>query len=212
MPQTIYRIGHSLFRVTGQLAFGYRVIHPERLIEDGPALIASNHASFLDPPMVGIAYDDPIWYLAHKTLFRHPFFNWLYRHWQSIPVDQDNPDFTSLKTIIKKLREGDRVLIFPEGQRSFDGELLEGQPGVGLVIAKSRAPVQPVRLFGTHEAMARGRSWPRLRRITLVVGEPIYFTDEELKAKGKDEYQALANRVMDAIAALELPEGREPGW
>jgi len=205
----VYWCGYTLFKGIAKFFFSYEIVHRERLVEDGATLVASNHASFLDPPMVGIAYRSAIYYLARKTLFRG-FFGWLYRNWNSIPVDQERADFTSLKTIIKLLKKGERVVVFPEGQRSWDGTLLEGQPGVGLVIAKAGVPVQPVRLFGTFEALGRGIHWPRVVRITLVVGEPIMVRPEDFDERGKDLYRAMSDHVMAAISALELPPGREP--
>jgi 1-acyl-sn-glycerol-3-phosphate acyltransferase len=117
---------------------------------------------------------------------------------------------SALKTIIRLVRAGNGVMLFPEGTRSPDGNLQPGKPGVGLIIAKTRAPVQPMRIFGAHEACPKGSGSIRLTPITIVVGEPIFFTKEELDPKnyGGDEralYQALSDRVMAAIASLQLP-------
>ncbi len=201
----IYRINHTLSRIAAHLWMDYRVIGREKLIEHGPALIVSNHVSYLDPPMVGIAYRSAIWYLARKSLFRG-FGAWLYPRLQCIPVDQDGPDMTGLKNIIRLLKEGERVLLFPEGSRSFDGSLQKGEAGVGLVIAKAQVPVQPVRLFGTYEAMPRGGAFIRPGKVRLVVGDPLVFTPDELAGKGKDLYARLAGRVMEEIGKLEPPQ------
>ncbi len=201
----VYRTVHTLCRIAARLWFDYRVVHRERLIESGPALIVCNHVSYFDPPMVGIAYRKAIWFLARKTLLRG-VGGWIYPRLQVVPVDQDNPDMTALKNIIRLLQRGERVLLFPEGARSWDGLPKPPEPGVGLVIAKAGVPVQPVRLFGTHEAMPRGASFPRPAKIRLVVGDPIAFTPEELAGKGKNHYTHLAARAMDAVTALTLPE------
>ena len=103
------------------------------------------------------------------------------------------------------------MVVFPEGERTRTGEFLKGKPGVGLIIAKAGAPVQPVRLFGTFEALPRGVHWLRCYRVTLVIGDPITFTKDDLKKEGvatKDNYQAVADRVMEAISKIELPEHR----
>lgn len=200
-----YRVCHTLARSIAHVWFDHKVIHPERLIEDGPALIVCNHVSFIDPPMVGIAYRKPIWFLARKSLFRG-FGAWLYPRLNVIPVDQEQPDMTGLKNIIRLLQKGERVLLFPEGSRSWDGAPQAGEPGVGLVIAKTGVPVQPLRLFGAHEAMPRGTTLPRPGRVRLVVGHPVVFSAEERAARDRDGYTRLSNQVMQAIAALELPE------
>lgn len=201
--KTIYWFCYTLWQKCFIAFFSYRVIGKEKLVTEGPVLIASNHESFLDPPLVGIAYDKEVYYLARKTLFRG-FGAWLYPRLNSIPVDQERPDMTSLKTIIKLLKQGQQVVVFPEGARTLDGELQEGQPGTGLIVAKSKAVVQPVRIFGARQALPRGSSKMNFCPITLVVGDPITFSPEELKAKGREEYQKISDKIMEEIAKLEM--------
>ncbi len=202
--KTVYWAGVTLFRAATTALFGYRVIGREKLVQEGGVLIASNHESFLDPPLIGIAYDKEVYYLARKTLFKG-FFKWLYTNWNAVPVDQDRPDMSSLKRIIKILRSGERVVVFPEGARTLDGELGPAEAGIGLIVAKSKATVQPMRLFGPRECLPRGSGRLRLRPITVVVGDPIEFTAEELAAKGRDGYQVLSDRIMAEIGKIELP-------
>ncbi len=201
--KTIYWFCYTLWQKCFIAFFSYRVIGKEKLVTEGPVVIASNHESFLDPPLVGIAYDQEVYYLARKTLFRG-FGAWLYPRLNSIPVDQERPDMTSLKTIIKLLKQDQQVVVFPEGARTLDGELQEGQPGTGLIVAKSKAVVQPVRIFGARQALPRGSGKLNFCPITLVIGDPITFTPEELKAKGRDDYQKIADRIMSEIAKLEM--------
>lgn len=201
--KTIYWFCYTLWKLCFVCFFSYRVVGKEKLLTDGPVLIASNHESYLDPPLVGIGYDKAVYYLARKTLFRG-FGAWLYPRLNSIPVDQDRPDMTSLKTIIKLLREGNQVVIFPEGSRTLDGELQPAEAGTGLIVAKTRATVQPVRIFGARDALPRGSNKIRFCPITLVVGDPIEFSDEELKAKGRDDYQKISDKIMQAISEIEL--------
>jgi len=111
---------------------------------------------------------------------------------------------TSLKTIIKLLRAGNQVVVFPEGARTLDGELQKAEAGTGLIVAKSKAVVQPVRIFGARDALPRGTNKLRFRPITLVIGDPITFTAEELKAKGRDDYQKISDKIMQSISELEL--------
>lgn len=111
---------------------------------------------------------------------------------------------TSLKTIIKLLREGNQVVVFPEGSRTLDGELQPAEAGTGLIVAKSKAVVQPVRIFGARDALPRGSSKINFCPITLVVGDPIEFSEEELKAKGRDDYQKISDKIMKAISEIEL--------
>ncbi len=198
----IYWTGWMAFGAAFRTVFGLRIIGSEHLVTEGPVLVASNHQSFLDPPLIGNLYKDEMVFLARKTLFRG-FFKWLYPQWNAIPVDQERPDMASLKTIIRKLKEGHRVLVFPEGARTLDGSLGEAAPGIGLIAAKSGVPIQPVRIEGARDALPRGSSRIRFARITVTVGPPILLTPQEIKeASGKEGYNLLAKRIMDAIAAL----------
>jgi 1-acyl-sn-glycerol-3-phosphate acyltransferase len=201
-----YAIGKQLFSELAHGLFDFRIVNESGLHFDGPALICSNHASFLDPPFIGQAFPDAIHFFARKTLFNNPLVGKVLRSWQSIPIDRDKPDPSSLKTTIRLLKSGGRVLMFPEGTRTFDGNLLPAEPGVGLFIAKAAAPVLPVRIHGTFEALSRNHQFPRPTSITLVVGE-LYKPDlaslSHLPAK--DLYKHLADEVMARIAALPLP-------
>ncbi|MBT8036879.1 MAG: 1-acyl-sn-glycerol-3-phosphate acyltransferase [Verrucomicrobiae bacterium] len=201
--KTIYWFCYTLWKMCFVCFFSYRIIGKEKLVTDGPVLIASNHESFLDPPLVGIAYSKEVYFLARKTLFRG-LGAWLYPRLNSIPIDQDRPDMTSLKTIIKLLKKGNQVIVFPEGARTLDGELQPAEAGTGLMVAKSKAVVQPVRIFGARKALPRGSGKMNFCPITVVVGDPIVFTPEELKARGRDDYQKISNRIMEEIGKLTL--------
>lgn len=200
----VYWIGHTTFKAGARAFFQFRVIGREKLLEDRGVLVVSNHESFVDPPLVGIAFEKATYYLARKTLFKG-IFAWIYKKWQAIPVDQEKPDMTSLKRIIKLLKSGERVIIFPEGARTLDGNLQAAQAGTGLIVAKSKAMVQPVRIFGAREALPRGSGKMRFVPITIVVGDPIEFTAEELAAKDRGGYQKIADRIMAEIGKIELP-------
>lgn len=198
----IYWLGWMSFGSAFRTLFGLRIIGEENLVQEGAVLVASNHESFLDPPLVGNLYKTEMVFLARKTLFKG-LAKWVYPQWNAIPVDQDRPDMASLKTIIRKLKEGNRVLVFPEGARTLDGNLGEAAPGIGLIAAKSGAVIQPIRIRGARVALPRGSSRIRFARITVSVGKPIRLTPEEIKqSSDKQGYDLLAKRIMAAIAEL----------
>lgn len=205
----VYRICRTLSRTLAEAALDYRVIHPERLLHRGSVLICANHVSFLDPPLAGVIYPGPVHYLARKTLLSNPFARWLLPRLHVTPIDQDRPGFAGLKTIIKLLGEDKKVLIFPEGARSADGIIQPAQPGTGLIVAKSRVPVLPIRIFGAYEALPIGSARFRRNTVTIVIGHPIRF-DQETLPDGKDAYQQISDRIMHAIAALQCPPDRIP--
>jgi len=198
----IYWLGWMSFGAAFRSLFGLRVTGGEHLVTEGAVLVAANHQSYLDPPLISCLYNDEMFFLARKTLFTRTS-RWLYTKWNAIPVDQNRPDMASLKTIIRKLKDGHRVLVFPEGERTNDGDIGEAAPGIGLVAAKSGAVIQPVRISGAREALPRGSARVRFARITVAIGRPIRLTPAELGApNGKEDYERIARRIMAAIAAL----------
>ena len=200
-----YWVGYHLSKLLARIFFRLRVVYPERMINHGPVILASNHQSFLDPPLVGSVSDRGIYFLARKSLLDGWFFGWILPKLNVIPVDSETGrDRTALKALIRILRAGQGTVVFPEGQRTVDGELQAAQPGLGLVIAKTLAPVVPMRVFGAFAAWPIHQKWPRPGRVTIVVGEPIHFTPQEVESGGKEVYQRLSQRVMDAIAGLSL--------
>jgi 1-acyl-sn-glycerol-3-phosphate acyltransferase len=199
-----YWLGYHLSRLVGRLFFHFRVIHRERMLQSGPVILAMNHQSYLDPPLAGTACDRAIYFLARRTLLDVPPLGWLLPKLNVIPVNQESIDRSALKTLIRVLKAGNAALVFPEGSRTVDGSLQPAEPGLGLIIAKTLAPVVPMRIFGAHEALPRGGGGVHLVPITVVVGEPILFTAADLEQPGKDLYRRLSQRVMDAIAALRL--------
>jgi 1-acyl-sn-glycerol-3-phosphate acyltransferase len=121
-----------------------------------------------------------------------------------IPVNQEGVDRSAIKAVIRALQAGNGVLMFPEGSRTVDGNLQAAEPGLGLIIAKTLAPVVPMRIFGAREALPRGGGRLRFVPITIMIGEPISFTAADLQRPGKNLYAELSDRVMKAISALRL--------
>jgi 1-acyl-sn-glycerol-3-phosphate acyltransferase len=199
-----YWFGYHFSRLVGQVFFRFRILHRERMIQTGPVILAMNHESYFDPPLAGNACDRPIYFLARRNLLEVPLLGRVLPKLNVIPVDQEGIDRRALKTLIQVVRAGHGALVFPEGSRTLDGQLQPGMPGIGLVIAKTRAPVVPMRIFGAHEALPREGGRLRFRPITLVVGEPIRFSDADLEGSGKEVYGRLSQRVMDAIAQIQL--------
>lgn len=199
-----YWLGYSFFKLCARAFFNYRVIGAEKLYLPGGALVVSNHASFLDPPFVGVAFDEDIHYFAKKTLFNNPVMGAIIRSWNAFPVDQDKPDMGSLRTVIRLLKSGSKVLIFPEGSRCLDGQFLPGLPGAGLIVAKSGVPVIPVRIFGTYEALPRGGKTLNPSEITVVCGHPWHYDPAKYTCEGKELYQRISDDLMEQIGALSM--------
>ncbi len=198
-----YRLGWIFFRAFFALYSRARYHHPERVPREGPVILASNHASFLDPPLVGSGLRRMVNYLARDTLFHAPLVGAVLRSWKVVPVDRDGGGGAGLKAILERLLNGGVILLFPEGTRSIDGQLRPARAGIGLTVIKSVAPVVPVRVFGTYEAYGRHLKWPRPRRLTVKYGQPMDFKAlrEEAKTCPKPRLKAIYQQVADEIMA-----------
>ncbi len=204
-----YAITWYLGRWIFALLFRWRVCHPERVPAEGPVILAANHASFMDPPLIGCAILRPVNYLARDTLFRFPVVGWYLRALNAVPVDRDGGGGSGLKAILDRLLRGGGIVLFPEGTRTADGTLQRARSGIGLTVIKSTAPVVPVRVFGTFEAWGRDRKLPRPHGIAVKYGKPMDFAALRAEAKVcskarlKEIYQQVADELMAAIGRLE---------
>jgi 1-acyl-sn-glycerol-3-phosphate acyltransferase len=206
-----YRIAWNLFRLTYATYFHWRVRGTENVPLTGPVILASNHASFLDPPLIGSALKRDLNYLGRESLFRFPVVGRILRSWNSVPVDRDGGGARGLRVILDRLLAGGGIILFPEGTRTPDGNLQPARSGIGLTVIKSEAPVVPVRVFGTFEAYGRHLTIPRPKRVSVVYGKPIDFSALRAEAKTcpkdrlKQIYQEVADRIMVEIGALKAP-------
>ena len=195
-----YLLGYSLSKALAKTFFNYRVIGAENMIEEGPCIIAANHCSFFDPPLVGVACKRAIHYLARKSLLEWPILGPIFPDLNVIPVDRKNADRSALMGAIRVVKNGGAVLIFPEGTRSPDGNLQDAQPGIGMIVAKTGAPVVPVRVSGSYQAFPRDRRVPRGLPIVVKVGSCIHFPTR--KTDAREYYQRTSDQILGAINAL----------
>ena len=170
-------------------------------IPKGGALLASNHISYLDPPLVAIASPDEVHFLARETLF-HGLFGKFITKLNSHPVSDDH-NLNTLRLLVKLVNQGNKVVIFPEGARSFDGEIQEIKSGIGLIMSSSKKPIVPVYLEGVFSIWPREKSWPRLRgKVTVHFGKPLLWEDFANLPKGEVQVK-IAGSLKRALAALK---------
>jgi len=182
--------------------FGLRVRGAEHVPASGPALIVSNHQSILDPPVIGGAARRQIYFLAKAELFRIPMFGSLIRALHARPVRREGSDPGALRTAAQLLGEGKALLVFPEGTRSLNGRLGEGKPGVGMLAVTSGAPVVPVYVSGTLEALPKGSAWPRRSQVSVSFGPALHFKPRN-GAGRKERYREAAMEMMRGLAELQ---------
>ena len=211
----IYLLGWSFFRIFFRVYNRCHVYNRENVPANGPVILASNHASFIDPPLIGSSTHREINYLARETLFRFPVIGSVLKAVNAVPVDREGGGAAGLRAILDRLLGGGAIILFPEGTRTPDGRLQAAKSGIGLTVIKSDAPVVPVRVFGTFEAFSRHHSFPRPRKITVKFGRPIDFSNLRAEAKScskqrlKQIYQEIADEIMRAISGIEPKDGGE---
>ncbi len=177
----------------------YRIrIHGERNIpEEGGLMLLANHQSHLDPPFIGSACRRRMNFLARKTLFQPPL-SWLIGSLDAIPLDQEGIGLSGIKETLKRLKGGEPVLIFPEGSRSWDGEMQPLMPGFCALARRSRVPLVPAGIAGAHEGYARGTRLPRTGCVHIVFGRPIQ--PEEIAGLADEQLLALVEeRIRDCF-------------
>jgi 1-acyl-sn-glycerol-3-phosphate acyltransferase len=198
-------VGYDAFRVFARL-FGtalYRLRWQgsEHYPATGGALICSNHQSYLDPVLVGLTCSRRMNYLARDTLFKNPVLAPLIRFLDAIPIDREGGGLAGLKETLRRLKAEEQVLIFPEGTRTQDGEVLPLKPGFCSVTRRSKVPLVPVGLDGAYQAWPRTARLPRLGRIAIVVGEPMSpdliasLTDEQVVEELQSRIQECHRRA-----------------
>ena len=204
-----YRLGWILTRLFASAYCPCRYHNPENVPLAGPVILASNHVSFIDPPLVGSGLSRPLNYLARESLFRIPVLSRLLHQVNAVPVDRDGGGAAGLRAILDRRLAGGAILLFPEGTRSPDGDLRRGRSGIGLTVIESSAPVVPVRVFGTFQAWGRHRKFPRPHRLAVKYGRPLSFATLRAEAdccskpRLKAIYQQVADQIMDAICRLQ---------
>src|SRR5438045_7998395 len=132
----LYFLGWIFFRALYKFYFGWRVYNPERVPLKGPVILAANHASYIDPPLVGAGVRRGINYLAREDLFRFPVVGWVLRKWNSVPVDREGGGAKGLKAILDRLLAGGAIILSPEGTRTSYGKLQSARSGLGRTVRK----------------------------------------------------------------------------
>ncbi len=203
----LYGLCHYWIRVASDMFFRGPVSGLENLPPTGAFLIAANHASHLDPPLIGSHVPRQMCFFARKTLWSGRAASWWLDTVGTIPVDRDGgQDVGALKRVLRALADGKVMILFPEGTRSRDGRLQPPKPGVGFIVCKTRVPVVPARIFGSFEAFGKGMKLPRLGSpVRVVFGKPIPPSVYDDPSAGKERYQRASERIMTEIARLQPP-------
>jgi 1-acyl-sn-glycerol-3-phosphate acyltransferase len=201
-----YGFFHFVAATVHSMWFRGEVAGTDHFPATGPFLIASNHASHVDPPFVGCQVARQMRFFARKSLWDSKPLAWWLDQVETIPVERDSGDIGAIKKVLQALKEDRAVVLFPEGTRSPDGRLQKAKGGVGLMACKTGVPVVPCRVYGSFEAFGKGRKLPNFGTpVTIVFGPPITAAEYDDPSLGKARYETAAQRIMDRIAALPVP-------
>ena len=204
--EPLYGFSHAIIKIIYEVFFRGEIAGLENLPAKGGYIVASNHASLLDPPMVGLYLPQQVAFFARKTLWKPGFASWWLDNVGTIPVDRDGgTDVAAIRRVLQTLRQGKVVILFPEGTRSRDGKLQPPKPGIGLIACRTGSPVVPARVFGSFDAFGRDATLHLGSPVSIRYGPPLRPEDYDRPDDGKERYMRTAQRIMAAIAGIEAP-------
>jgi len=190
-----------------KLAFRLRFEGREYEPKDAPFLVAANHASILDPPLVGMGLRHQSAYMAKDDLFDVPVLGPWLRSIGSFPVRRGAPDRKAIRRSLEVLEQGGVLVIFPEGTRSPDGRLRDPEPGAAMIALRTGVRVLPAAVVNSHRILPKGAHWPRFQRVVVRYGPPMAVP----RIEGRLDHTLLeewGQRIMAEIARLLPPDQR----
>lgn len=197
-----YQACWSVISPTVRALWRVRTEGKRHIPKKGPAILASNHLSFLDHFVVGSVVRRQIFYISKIEHFERPIRRWLFERWGVIPLRRGASDQEAFQRSLGVLKDGKLFCIYPEATRSLDGKLHKGHTGAARLHLLSGAPIIPVGMVGTFKALPKGKSWPRFNKLRVKFGPPLTFPLLREKADDRATLQTVTNEVMKAIQAL----------
>jgi len=194
-----YYIGKPILKFLFSLLFRYEVHGKGNIPSNCGVIIASNHLSYLDPPLLGAALPRKPIFIAKAPLFKIPILGRFIALF-SLPVDRINPKPSTFKSAARALKKGYLVVIFPEGGRSATGQFLQAQKGIGLLSAITKAPIVPTLIEGTEKALPVGARFVKPAKLKVTFGKPIYPSSDKDKNEIEEE---ITSTIMERIKQLK---------
>ncbi|UCH12428.1 MAG: 1-acyl-sn-glycerol-3-phosphate acyltransferase [Candidatus Omnitrophota bacterium] len=194
---TVYVV-YWLFKIF----FSLKVKGLENIPSKGTFIIACNHASYLDPMVVGCSSRRKINFLAKEELFKNKFFSWYLKKLNVSPLKRYSSDSRALMGAIRKLRKGKGLVIFPEGTRSNDGSIREGKIGVSVLSFITKAPVTPCYVKGGYDIWPPNSHFFHKGKLAIFLGKPLGLSLVR-EGRKKEDYYEFAQKIMSHIKALK---------
>ncbi len=204
----LYASFQTFLRITTTLLLDLKVKGVHHVPRTGGVLIVSNHQSYLDPAIIGCHLPRPTGFLAKSELFENKFFGSFISKLYAFPVRQGEGDIGAVREAIRRLQEGNALLLFPEGSRTEDGEFLSLEAGIGLIIRKAHVPVVPCVVEGSFASWPKGKKWFSARPVRVTFGPPLQLG--HLKAsKIVHEVETTLHRMFADVRAEIRRESHE---
>jgi len=201
MPMILWRLIRVVVRIIAAIIFDIHTVGRQNVTETGPLIIASNHLSWADVPLIPAFLKRKVVYMAKEETFRGKG-GWFVRFLGAFPVKRGEADRQSLRTAEEQLKAGRILSIFPEGTRSKIHTLGQAHAGMGMIALRSGAPVIPVAIYGSEKSFKKFRP-----HITIIYGEPMILTPKGKKIT-REDIDRSTEQVMLRISSMLPPEYR----
>ncbi len=198
----LYYLGWKLTRIISKFLFRVRVTGVENVPTSGGFILASNHTSYFDPPLVGCWIKRPLYFFAKKELFRNPLFGAILRRVNALPVKRGVIDRHALQLAVETIKKGNGLTVFPEGTRSRDGKLRSPKPGIGMIARHAECPIVPAFLSGSNTLW---KCFVGKAKLTVTYGAPLPAEWVTSFPRDKEGYQNIARGIMEHIGKLAPP-------
>lgn len=202
MSAVVYWCLWCVCNLLARSLFRFRVIGRRHIPKRGGLLVAANHASYLDIPLVGCGLRRRASYLGRQDLFGPRWVKAICRWLGWIPIRLNRLDREGFGKAVSLIKGGKVVVIYPEGTRTPDGRLRPGKPGIGVIVEETGCPVVPAYIAGADEALPMDAAWIRCHPVQVTFGTPIDFSAEAQRYTGKEFYRHVSRTVMERIAEL----------
>ena len=191
----LYSILRLLSAIILKILFCFRAKGLEHIPKKGGFILASNHVSYLDPVTLGVACPRKLNFMARHDLFFSPLFSWLISTLGAFPIKRDSADHSALKEALRRLKNGNALVLFPEGSRGINGISNQPQAGIGFLAIKLDVPVIPAFIKGTERALPKGAKFIRPNKISVHFGK-------QISIERRMPYQEIAKQIMESIGHL----------
>jgi len=201
----LFWTGWSIFRIIAAFIFRVKIIGRENIPEQGGFILASNHISYYDPPLVGCCIKREVYFFAKRELFGFKPFGWILREVNARPVNRAGVDRAAIESAVAILKSGNGLTVFPEGTRSKTKDFLPVKPGIGMIARQAEVPIVPAYIHGTNQLWNcfTGRT-----RLSVSYGEPISAEWIRSQDMTKEGYLAIADEIMGRIVRLKTELGQ----